>query len=158
MARYRVLAIVSLAVALTAGVTWTFAQPRTTALRAQEYMDIQQLDAAYNHALDASDADRFTSLFTQDGSLAGNTGHEALAQVIRGTEQTWQGNWRHLYSNLTITPTAEGANGSSFLLAYDVTTKPATITNTGGYTDKLVKTPSGWRFKERTFTNDAQPR
>ena len=61
MARYRVLAIVSLAVALTAGVTWTFAQPRTTALRAQEYIDIQQLDAAYNHALDTSDADKLTS-------------------------------------------------------------------------------------------------
>jgi len=158
VSRYRVLVIVSLAVALMAGVTRTFAQPRTTALRVQDYIDIQQLDAAYNHALDASDADRLTSLFTQYGSLAGNTEHEALAQVIRGTEQMWQGNWRHLYSNLTITSTAEGANGSSFLLAYDVTTKPVTITNTGVYTDKLVKTPSGWRFKERTFNNDAQPR
>ena len=138
------------------GVLWTFAQSKTTEFSAQDYLDIQQLYAEYNHALDASDANRFADLFSEDGSLAGNTGRDALVQVIRGTEQLWQGKWRHLYSNLVITPTTEGADGTSFLFAYDVTTKPATITNTGIYTDKLVKTSQGWRFKERTFLNDAQ--
>ncbi len=138
------------------GSLWTFAQSKTMEFSTQDYLDIQQLYAEYNHALDTSDANRFADLFSEDGSLAGNTGRDALVQVIRGTEQLWQGKWRHLYSNLVITPTTEGANGTSFLFAYDVTTKPATITNTGIYTDKLVKTRQGWRFKERTFLNDAQ--
>ena len=61
MSRYRVPAVVRLALALTVGVFWTFAQPGTTVLRAQDYIDIQQLYAAYNHALDTSDADKLTS-------------------------------------------------------------------------------------------------
>ncbi len=143
-------------VIVSSGTIWIFAQSKTIEFNAQDYLDIQQLYAEYNHALDASDAERFAALFSEDGSLAGNTGRDALVQVIRGTEQLWQGKWRHLYSNLVITPTTDGANGTSFLFAYDVTTKPATITNTGIYTDKLVKTSQGWRFKQRTFSNDAQ--
>jgi hypothetical protein len=156
MLRSRFIVGLSLGIALAAA-AWASAQQRNnaSALTALDYAEIHQLYASYNHALDVSDASAFAALFTPDGSLGNATGRDALMETVKRTQQQWKGNWRHLYSNLTIKPQPGGAAGSSFLFAYDVSTKPATITNTGIYVDALVKTSEGWRFKSRTFRNDA---
>ena len=150
--------VLSLAIGV-AGVTWGYAQQRmaAAALTPQDYLDIQRLYAVYNRTLDAGDAQAFASTFTADGVLAGSVGREALMKSVTDAQARWKGQWRHLYSNLVIEPTPTGANGSSFLFAYDVTTKPATFANTGIYEDTLVKTRDGWRFKTRIFRNDAPP-
>ena len=61
---------------------------------------------------------------------------------------------RHWYSNLTITPTAAGANGSVYVLQIDITAKPPAISTYSRYDDTLVKTPQGWRFKTRQRSSD----
>ena len=53
----------------------------------------------------------------------------------------------HYLTNILIEPTAEGAMGVAYHLgmARDTPEK-------GVYHDQLVKTPEGWRFKERKAT------
>jgi hypothetical protein len=48
-----------------------------------------------------------------------------------------------------ITPTAEGASGTVINFFVDMGTNPPSITRASMYTDTLVKTPQGWRFKTR---------
>ena len=61
---------------------------------------------------------------------------------------------RHVYTNLRITPTPEGARGFVYFNQLDVSTLPPTTTVTGIYEDTLVKTADGWRFKKRVHTHD----
>lgn len=56
---------------------------------------------------------------------------------------------RHWNSQVLITPTAEGADGSCYLLLVDTGVQPIGITVLGIYTDKIVKTANGWRFQNR---------
>ena len=68
------------------------------------------------------------------------------------------GDRRHWNTNLLITPTAEGANGSVYLLLVDVSVRPPAIAAAAMYDDQLVKTPQGWRFKSRIVHADPGPR
>ena len=47
------------------------------------------------------------------------------------------------------TGAALGADGSAYLLLLDVGAQPPGVGLAGLYSDKLVKTPAGWRFKSR---------
>ena len=60
-------------------------------------------------------------------------------------------NMRHWNSQLVITPTSEGADGTCFLLLVSVGHRddPPQLLATMRYHDKLVKTAEGWRFKHR---------
>jgi hypothetical protein len=56
---------------------------------------------------------------------------------------------RHLYVNHIITPTAEGATGVVDMLMIGLGGDPNKIEYDGYYEDTYVKTPQGWRFKQR---------
>jgi hypothetical protein len=122
-------------------------------LTTQDYIDIEQLYATYNHAIDSGDGEAWAATFTPDGTFNKFAGHDQLVGFI----QTWKekmngGARRHWNTNLRIVPSKEGASASVFLMLVDVTTKG--IVATGMYTDTLVKTASGWRFKTRQTKMD----
>ena len=54
--------------------------------------------------------------------------------------------FRHITTDIVITPTAEGAKGACYLLLFNAKTAPATLTEAAIYDDTIVKTPAGWRF------------
>ena len=56
-----------------------------------------------------------------------------------------------------ILPTADGASGQVYLVLVDFANKPATIATSATYSDELVKTAQGWRFKKRTTKGDVAP-
>jgi len=125
-------------------------------LSAQDYIDIEQLYATYNHAIDSGDGEAWAATFTPDGTFNKFTGHDQLVGFI----QTWKekmngGNRRHWNTNLRIVPSKDGATASVFLMLVDVSTK--SIVATGMYNDTLVKTATGWRFKTRATKMDAAP-
>ena len=128
-------------------------------LTTQDYIDIEQLYATYNHAIDSGDAEAWAATFTPDGSFNTRfTGKEGLVGFIKLWREKMNGaNRRHWNTNLRITPSAEGANGTVMLMLLDVGAKPPSIVSTGLYTDVLVKTPNGWRFKTRVVKGDAPP-
>ncbi|MBL8267225.1 nuclear transport factor 2 family protein [Steroidobacter sp.] len=128
-------------------------------LTTQDYIDIEQLYATYNHAIDAGDGEAWAATFTPDGTFNRFAGKDALVGFIRTWREKMNGaTRRHWNSNLSITPSADGANGKVMLMLLDVGTTPPAIASTGQYTDVLVKTPAGWRFKSRQVKGDAPPK
>jgi len=156
MLKHRFTAI--LALLLVGGcVGWLYGQQRkaTGSLTADDYTEIQQLYARYNHAIDSGDAEGWAATFVPDGTFNTFTGHDALVGFIHNWHDHLNGaNRRHWNSNLLITGTPEGANGSVYLLLIDVSTHPPSIATAAKYDDQLVKTPQGWRFKKRATKAD----
>jgi len=147
--------IVGLALAAVAMAGPVYAQGGT--LSAQDFADIQQLYARYNHAIDSGDAEAYAGTFTPDGVFLNNTGREALMNFARTYAKNGGLNRRHWNTNLVVTPTPDGANGSVYLFLLDVTTKPPSVGTTLKYEDTLVKTAQGWRFKKRITKPDVPP-
>src|SRR5580765_4301507 len=142
------------------GMTVVQAQQSAAKLTTQDYVDIQQLYARYNLAIDTGDGEGWAGTFTPDGVFnSTNKGHDALVQFIKDWRDKRDGaNRRHLNSNMALTPNADGAKGAIYLLLLNVGVRPATIATTGIYEDVLVKTAQGWRFKSRIVHADPAPR
>jgi len=137
-------------------IAFTFTSARAADLTTQDYIDIEQLYAQYNHTIDSGDAEGWASTFVPDGIFNKYSGRDALVAFVKSWHEKMNGgNRRHWNSNLRITPSADGANGTVLLMMLDVGTKPASIVMTGQYTDTLVKTKQGWRFKTNQSKVDA---
>ena len=130
------------------------AEQTTGTLTADDYIEIQQLYATYARALDLGDADAWADTFTRDGTFSTATGRDALVAYATGSYGRSGGTRRHWNSQLIITPTPEGANGSVYLLLVNTGVRPLDIVLAGIYQDTLVKTPAGWRFKQRSVDVD----
>jgi len=135
-------------------------------LTALDYFEIQQLVAKYARAIDtcSNNGYDYADLFTPDGAfipsfngkpIAPIQGREKLAEVSGGGSRGCKNvGWivqgvRHLYVNHIITPTAEGATGTVDMLMIGLGGDPNKIEYDGYYEDNYVKTPKGWRFKQR---------
>jgi hypothetical protein len=147
----------TLLVAAFAGASLARAQQKITggSLTAADYIEIQQLVARYGYAVDthADNGYAYADLFTPDGVFGKTQGREALAELARTTQKERGGPdyTRHYLTNVIIYPTPEGARGSQYLMATDVSEggKPSSLVHGGRYDDVYVKTPAGWRFKSR---------
>ena len=126
-------------------------------LTAQDFVEIQQLYAKYNWALDSGDSQGYAATFTPDGVFNNNVGHDAIVKFADTFHAGLGSHVKHWNTNLLITPSASGANGQVYLVLVDYATKPPTIFTSAAYSDELVKTPQGWRFKKRTTKGDAAP-
>jgi len=120
-----------------------------SSLSAMDYVEIQQLYARYNYAIDAGDVEGYVALYTPDGAFNNFEGTEGLRTFMKNRQG---GLRRHWNTNLVITPSPEGARGQVYLMFVDVGTK--SITGAGKYEDTLVKTAQGWRFKKRRTMPD----
>jgi hypothetical protein len=142
---------------VAAGATLVHAQKAGGTLTAQDLVDIQQLYAKYNWTLDAGDAEGYASTFTPDGVFNNNVGHDAIVKFAETFHGGMGARVRHWNTNLLILPTPEGAHGQVYLVLVDFSTKPATIVTSASYSDDLVKTAQGWRFKKRATKGDVAP-
>ncbi len=147
------------AVALLATGAAAQTMKKTPSLTTQDYVELQQLYARYNMAIDSGDAEAWAATFVPDGVFNNtNKGRDALVQFVKDWRAKRNGaNRRHLNSNLAFVPTSDGASGSCYLLLLDISTRPATNALTGLYEDSLVRTPQGWRFKSRVVHADPAP-
>lgn len=154
MRTFRHLLVVS-AVALIATASPAAAQgKKVKELTAQDFVEIQQLYAKYNWTIDAGDAEGYASTFTPDGVFNANVGHDAIVKFAETFHAGLGSHVRHWNTNLMILPTPDGASGQVYLVLVDFATKPASIAASAAYTDELVKTPQGWRFKNRATKGD----
>ena len=126
-------------------------------LTADDLVEIQQLYAKYNWTLDAGDAEGYAATFTPDGVFNTNVGHDAIVKFASTFHAGLGAHVHHWNTNLMIQPTAEGASGQVYLVLVDFANKPATIATSATYSDELVKTAQGWRFKKRTTKGDVAP-
>lgn len=145
-------------IAIVGGSAWAGAQTAgSKTLTAQDLIDIQQLYAKYNWSLDAGDAEAYASTFTPDGVFNNNVGHDAIVKFANTFHAGLGAHVRHWNTNLMILPSAEGASGQVYLVLVDFATKPASIATSASYSDELVKTAQGWRFKKRATKGDVAP-
>ncbi len=156
-----VLCVLVLAV-MGAGATHAAQPPRASdtagALSAQDTVEIQQLYAKYNIAIDSGDAEGYAATFTPDGVFNQFAGHDALVGFAKMWREKLNGATRkHWNNNLEISGNSKQASGFVYLMLVDIGTKPASILATATYTDSLVKTKEGWRFAKRTTKSDLPP-
>jgi hypothetical protein len=145
------------------------AEAQAGKLTALDYQEITQLIHRYAYGIDtcANNGYDYANVFTTDGVFIDNNsdagygaggkvlakGREALATLVGGGERgcktklVWT-DWSHLMLNQEITPTAEGAKGRVYLVQLGMN-GPGTIARHGGYEDTYVRTPEGWRIKQR---------
>ena len=126
-------------------------------LTSQDHDEIRQLYARYAHTIDTGNAEGWAETFTADGVFANAHGRAALVQFVRTVYEQNQElgrQSRHWNNQILIEPTADGAAGSCYLVLYNTAVTPPAIRLTGVYKDVLIKTPNGWRFKERVVERD----
>lgn len=131
---------------LAAVLPWSVQAQESRRLTAEDYAEILQLYFRYPLLLDSGDAEGYAALFTEDGSFNDRVGREALLDFVRTRQASTV---RHAPLTPVITATPEGARGVVLNLFIDVAKTPAVVTRVTQYTDTLVKTPQGWRFKTR---------
>jgi SnoaL-like domain len=163
MRRGEKLVVLGLSVLITTGLyVWSAgAKEEMPSLTALDYAQIEQLYAHYNHYIDSGkdEGRAFANLFTPDGVL--NTGSPSLGSV-RGTAALAglakaigapppAVKASHYAVNIMIDPSSEGATGSAYLLMISSPKQGTSVTGMSAiYTDTLVRTAGGWKFKTRT--------
>ena len=128
-------------------------------LTAMDYIQIQNLVASYGQALDNGlmnddNGPAYASLFAP-GAVFGRPytqGEEPLKALAR-TQPHNKRYARHFLTNIVIDPAPEGAVGRQYLVVIDQgeNGKPSSVLIAGHYEDSYVKTPAGWKFKQRTL-------
>lgn len=118
---------------------------------------IQQLYARYNTTIDRGDAEGWAATFTPDGTFMTYKGTDALKGFVTTTHAGSGASQRHFSADLVITASAEGATGTASTLLINLAMKPASIAAYLTYSDVLVKTAGGWRFKSRMLKAETAP-
>ncbi len=130
-----------------------FAPAVAAPLTAQDYMEINQLYAAYAKALDTNDGAGEAALYAPGGTFAdAGSGHKpqsaaTLAKSAGAKQMRPAGG--HMLMNLWINPTADGATGQTYSLVVSEDDSGTLDGYPALYNDTLVKTRAGWRFRSR---------
>jgi len=157
----RLLVIMTMLVGVFAA-GWLSAQGSRPELTGQDYAEIEQLIAKYNQATDFEDLDMYASIFTEDAvwkrEQGGQAliGREALVNSLseRFATRPAEHERRHWQNNHVITATPNGATSRVYFVSFEVSYVPPKPALSGHYDDVLVRTPEGWRIKERTLVLD----
>jgi hypothetical protein len=134
-----------------------------TALTALDYIEIEQLNRKYAWAIDhcGNDGFEYADLYTPDGVFMSGEdgkryqGREQLAEAAGGNGRGCpfvRMPLSHVIVNLVVEPTADGAIGKSYLVYPGKNGQFADAKHSGhdgGYEDIYVRTPQGWRYKQR---------
>ncbi|MEZ0365898.1 nuclear transport factor 2 family protein [Mycobacterium sp. pUA109] len=118
---------------------------------------IRELSARYNLAADTRDLQAYADCFVADGAfeMVGLTrlqGHDALKAMISALDFPTL----HVSNDALIDTDADGAVQTCALtiFAREPDSNNMVVLTTGRYSDRLVKTESGWRFVERIAKTD----
>jgi hypothetical protein len=164
MRALRVLTAMAVLGVAVAGGSISAQQKGIKPLTGQDYLDIQQLISKYNQGSDLRDAEMWLSIWTPDATFQIGTGKPMVGtkdltdfRMNSFKSRKPESKPRHWDSSLVLTPTAEGANGRMYYVTYESGGKVPVLTNSGYYDDVFVRTPAGWRLKNRVVNFDAPP-
>jgi ketosteroid isomerase-like protein len=116
---------------------------------------IKQLTARYNRAFDTKDFAGFLATWTEDGyferSNAGRSyqGTEQLRELLA----TFEVRGRHVTSDYIVEVDGDSAHQACYLTYLDVSDN-FSVAIFGDYSDDLVRTANGWRFRVRRLLVD----
>jgi hypothetical protein len=137
-------------------------------LSPEDYIEILQLINEYPRDVDPGSVRDASWMFTKDAHSTGMTGgaplttpqdHKYFYGGLVGPEgQARKGGDRHFNTSPVIIGLPDGtARGSSYMMQVTLKQKGGKpeIDLMGKYEDLYVKTPEGWRIKERIWTSDS---
>lgn len=118
--------------------------------------DVVRLCHRYAAALDDRDWDRLRTCFLPDAvavydGIGECAGYEAIEQLCRSALLPLS-RTQHLIGNVVVDVDGDGATSSCYLQAQHVregTPGGDTYVIAGRYTDRVVRTPDGWRLAHR---------
>lgn len=123
------------------------------ALSTADRLEILELVARYNHAIDSGDGPGWADTFTEDGvfeTARGKTeGRDALAKFVEGFATNMPGA-RHWNNNHVIEADGDGATHTCYLMLLRPGADPASTTR---YVDRLVKVGGAWKFAHRNVVS-----
>lgn len=129
-------------------------------------LEISDLYARYCHIADCGDAVGYARLFVPDGVLIReapsddrpetvNRGSAGLEAMLRDSFTLNRTRRRHWISGLVVDSSEDDeARGRCYLMIFDIGGITPLPLSSARYEDILVKTPDGWRFRERRITMD----
>jgi uncharacterized protein (TIGR02246 family) len=125
-------------------------------LSTDDLIQIQQLYARYNTAIDTGDGEAFAGCFVPEGVFNPGhgliEGHPAISAFAVDTHKNLP-LMRHNATNVVIDGDGDKATGSAFLIGY-LAGPDYKVIVTGRYRDELTCTNEGWRFVDRQFSID----
>ncbi|TAJ19684.1 MAG: nuclear transport factor 2 family protein [Dehalococcoidia bacterium] len=121
-------------------------------------LDIQELLARYNHAIDSGDITTWAACFTADGAFTSggrtSTGTKELEEFAANFHSRMPGS-RHWNNNIVIEGEGDSATMRCYLqLLKTGNGEPATLVTTARYEDTLRRVDGAWRFASRTVVRD----
>lgn len=121
-------------------------------------LDIQDLLARYNHAIDSADTATWAATFIADGTFTSGgrtrTGTAELEAFAADFAARMPGS-RHWNNNIVIEGDGDQARMSCYLqLLKTGNSEPATLVTTAKYEDTLQRVDGTWRFTSRTVLRD----
>lgn len=123
---------------------------------AADRLEIMELSARFDNALDREDADAFAAVFAPDGVLAGfwgeSAGHEQVRQAHAFMLSTFSKDKRHVVTNHEIMVSGDQARLFCYLTVFD--RKTLAVTGTATFTDDLARAGGQWLFRRRTLAAD----
>src|SRR5215207_10118644 len=124
--------------------------------RLADELEIRELVARYNYAIDEGRPEEWVATFVPDGTfestaLGTHAGAEALHTFAIGYIAAFTG--RHCTSDFVIDIDGDEATSRCYLIAVNNTVAPI-ISTTAVYDDVLRRTPDGWRFVHRKVSPD----
>jgi uncharacterized protein (TIGR02246 family) len=128
-------------------------------VNAADIVEIKQLVARYNQAIDKGDGDTYAACFVESGVLdaAGRVieGKDALVQFAAEFRKTVRCP-RHLTHNVLVDFGDDKATASAYVQMWDSMGDPPvmTLAVSGVYQDHLIKEAGSWRFTRRILTID----
>lgn len=130
--------------------------PMDRAALAADRLEIVELSARFDNSLDGEDAQKFVSVFAENGMLAGfwgeSKGEAELRQAHAFMLSTFSKDKRHVVTNHEVTVTGDQATMFCYLTVFD--RNQLAVTGTATFSDELRRTPAGWRFTRRTLNAD----
>jgi len=124
----------------------------------QDRVDIDNLFSAYTYLMDDGDTEGWIALYTEDGTfdvpgLNRFEGKGELREIAEIVIETSQGNWRHMATNVLVTPGATNDEVAVRLrtLVTDWSVDPAGL-QFNDYCGTLVRLDGHWRIKELIAT------
>lgn len=120
-------------------------------------LELHELPGRYGDAIDDRDWARLAQVFTEDAVFdltdLGGPRLTSLADIQRYMDVEAQHPLTHMMTNIYADETAEGAK----LYFRIVALRRGQSVGTASYYDDVVKTPEGWRVKNRLITLRRRP-
>ena len=134
----------------------------TAPLTTEDKLEIAELAARYNHAVDHRDAEAWADLFTPDGRVEVNGGllaesREGLRAYVENARQL-PAKRRHWICNVVVDegPAPGTARLRLYVNCYDITDGAVTAPYMlGEYDDEVVRHEGRWKFRVRRQTTVA---